>query len=321
MFCTCSRICSITPFIRKPVPVSPMLADLLHNVFASRMNSCTRKSSCRPCGPPAASKSRAAVMWLASRSISSATSDRLASSASSCASRSAGASRAAPCHSDNKPRTVSARRALCSSICSAACGTASPCRISSCRSCSASTSASRAPSASRDPTSINNAASKPPRISASAASLGTNSASPAFRRSTPGSAMSDSIRGLGVPGRSAAQDSASATNCASSVRSTTTPAASGALSRNVTASVPRRSRAAISFRSSPSSRSNPAGSRKRTSNPRALTQRSSQAHPVAPPPESAANPVIEAIFAMPKPKYCRPARSGEGSFIAAPHRS
>ena len=45
MFCTCSRNCSIAAFNFSPVAVRAGEADLLHNVFASRLNSWIRKSS------------------------------------------------------------------------------------------------------------------------------------------------------------------------------------------------------------------------------------------------------------------------------------
>src|ERR1700684_3996089 len=45
MFCTCSRNCSIAAFSFNPVAVRAGDADLLHNVFASRLNSWIRKSS------------------------------------------------------------------------------------------------------------------------------------------------------------------------------------------------------------------------------------------------------------------------------------
>src|ERR1700761_1762025 len=57
MFCTCSRNCSIAAFSFRPVAVSATDADLLHSVFASRLNSCTRKSNRRQMG--AASPRRA----------------------------------------------------------------------------------------------------------------------------------------------------------------------------------------------------------------------------------------------------------------------
>ena len=62
--------------------------DLEQRVFASRLNSCDRKSSLRPAGPPSAISARAAAIWAVSRSSSSRISALVASSSASCASRS-----------------------------------------------------------------------------------------------------------------------------------------------------------------------------------------------------------------------------------------
>ena len=50
-FCTCSRIWSITAFSSNPTEVRSVLCALEHKVFASRLNSCIRKSSLRPTAP------------------------------------------------------------------------------------------------------------------------------------------------------------------------------------------------------------------------------------------------------------------------------
>ena len=85
-----ARASGRSPFsYRAPIRVSSaVFCDLEHKVFASRLNSCIRKSSLRPAGASAASRSRAASTWARSRSISSVTSALTARSASSCASRS-----------------------------------------------------------------------------------------------------------------------------------------------------------------------------------------------------------------------------------------
>ena len=52
MFCICSRICSIRSFSSIETCVTDMSAALEPNVFASRFNSCMRKSSRLPTAPP-----------------------------------------------------------------------------------------------------------------------------------------------------------------------------------------------------------------------------------------------------------------------------
>ena len=54
MFWTCSRNWSMTALRSRPMAVSSTALDLEHRVFASRLNSCDRKSSLRPTGPPSA---------------------------------------------------------------------------------------------------------------------------------------------------------------------------------------------------------------------------------------------------------------------------
>ena len=54
MFCTCSRIWSITTLSARPALVMSGAFALEHSVFASRLNSCARKSNCRPTAPPCA---------------------------------------------------------------------------------------------------------------------------------------------------------------------------------------------------------------------------------------------------------------------------
>jgi hypothetical protein len=56
MFCTCSRICSISTFISTETLVSSSAADLLPSVLASRCSSWIRKSSRLPSSPPAFSR-------------------------------------------------------------------------------------------------------------------------------------------------------------------------------------------------------------------------------------------------------------------------
>src|SRR5690348_5846794 len=75
MFCTCSRSCSIAAFSFRPVAVRAEVADLLHRVLASRLNSWIRKSSLRPILTASRSRSCAAAMWLFRRSSSSRTSE------------------------------------------------------------------------------------------------------------------------------------------------------------------------------------------------------------------------------------------------------
>ena len=58
-FWTCSRNWSITALRSRPIAVSSTALDLEHRVFASRLNSCDRKSSLRPTGPPSARSERA----------------------------------------------------------------------------------------------------------------------------------------------------------------------------------------------------------------------------------------------------------------------
>ena len=48
MFCTCSRICSIATFISTAMRVVSRSCDFEASVLASRLNSCSRKSSRRP---------------------------------------------------------------------------------------------------------------------------------------------------------------------------------------------------------------------------------------------------------------------------------
>ena len=60
----------------RPTWVSWMSEDLAHNVFASRLNSCARKSSLRPAGSCAATSARASWQWAESRSSSSLKSAR-----------------------------------------------------------------------------------------------------------------------------------------------------------------------------------------------------------------------------------------------------
>ena len=55
MFCTCSRICSISTFISTAVRVVSRSCDFEDSVLASRLNSCIRKSSRRPAGSVPAS--------------------------------------------------------------------------------------------------------------------------------------------------------------------------------------------------------------------------------------------------------------------------
>ncbi len=52
MFCTCSRICSISTFISTDTCVSSNAADFEPSVLASRCNSWIRKSSRLPTSPP-----------------------------------------------------------------------------------------------------------------------------------------------------------------------------------------------------------------------------------------------------------------------------
>ena len=57
-FWTCSRNWSITTFSSMPAAVTALAFDLEQIVFDSRLNSCARKSSLRPTGPPLAKSSR-----------------------------------------------------------------------------------------------------------------------------------------------------------------------------------------------------------------------------------------------------------------------
>src|SRR5579862_2638424 len=50
MFCTCSRICSISTFISTTVRVVSRSGDFDDSVLASRLSSCIRKSKRRPAG-------------------------------------------------------------------------------------------------------------------------------------------------------------------------------------------------------------------------------------------------------------------------------
>ena len=78
----------MTAFSASPTRVSSFICALEHNVLASLLNSCMRKSSLRPTAPPVASSSRAAATWAPRRSISSVISALTAIKASSWARRS-----------------------------------------------------------------------------------------------------------------------------------------------------------------------------------------------------------------------------------------
>ncbi|CAN5313768.1 hypothetical protein BH10PSE18_BH10PSE18_18180 [soil metagenome] len=149
MFCTCSRICSISTFMSTPMRVSSSAADFDPSVFASRCSSWIRKSSRLPISPPFFTRRSISSRCELRRVSSSATSMRIAKAVASVSARSCAASGSVPPVRPIASCQRSRKRVRC---CSTSCGTNGAACVASLRNCakwSLSIVARRAPSRSR----------------------------------------------------------------------------------------------------------------------------------------------------------------------------
>ena len=264
MFCTCSRIWSISTFSSTAALLVRASTDLEPSVLASRLNSCSRKSRRRPTGSFWRNTRRISSTWLDRRSSSSSTSSFCSDSTSSCSTRAGSA-----------PWASSARRACsllrCPSRISGTRPRTSPAMRSMPSTRSRIAATSLPPSRSRAAT--NSASTLSSRASACACS---SAGSAACDCSTPGNCSSSTspTRSSGKLPRSPAASSPSrATSVWSTCRDT---ADSLERKRRVRSTLPRETRVETRSRSAGSSARSSSGRRAPSSRKRWLTARSSQ---------------------------------------------
>ena len=209
-------------------------------------------------------------------------------------------------------------RARCCADWSAASRLAWACRRANSSSCWASSVARRPPSARRAATRSSSAWPKPVAISTPRAAASSVSLSSSVRRSTPGSASSASARGGGQPGMRSATACARASTCSSAAGSAIRMGRSARTTVRLAVTLPRfRTRVAAS-RSWGSWLSKPGGRRNRSSRPRPLTLRSSQAQAR---PSVREKPVMEESMRGLLARTRKNTKKARGFCPLAPHQS